>query len=88
METPTIKRNAGKTTSASVMPSAFEGWMWCIQEGAPGPRSLTKIMSKIVRPRRVSTEATALSHFGFGVLVKGRSSRKCLLSELLSRLKP
>ena len=46
-----MKRNAGKTMSASVMPSAFEGWMWCIHEGAPGPRSLTKIINKIVSPR-------------------------------------
>src|SRR5262245_60198555 len=39
------------------MPSAPGGWMWCIQEGAAGPRSLTKTMSRMVRPRRTSTES-------------------------------
>ena len=58
IETPTMKRNHGKTTSARVIPSASGGRMWCIHDGAAGPRSLTKTMSRIVSPRRASTEAT------------------------------
>ncbi len=91
IERPTMKRKAGKTTSASVMPSALGGWMWCIQEGAPWPRSLTKIIKRIVSPRRTSTEATrpAAAELAFAT-VAGVSSRALMwaLAVIFDTLRP
>ncbi len=40
--------------------------MWCIQDGAAGPRSLTKTISKIVKPRNASTDTTPSCDFRRG----------------------
>src|SRR5271166_6801612 len=45
----------------------------CIQDGAPWPRSFTKIMSRMVSPRRVSTEIMRDPDCGWRVLAEPSS---------------
>ena len=66
-----MNRNAGKTTSASVMPSAFEGWMWCIQEGAPVAEVVDENHEQDRQPAQGVDRGHAAGHTGIG-LFSGR----------------
>ena len=71
MESPTINRNAGKTTSASHIPSSFAA----LCSSHPGisvsdQRSFTKIISSMVNALRISIDFSLFE--AIGIIKRGR----------------